>query len=133
MLSDDGRFLGREVVDELLVLPASGDKRVLEAASPANGAGRMRAPVLIGQGAENPRFHVKHANAMIDAPRDADRVVASLLYPAATDKFLDDRDRIDFHTRLGDFFEQHLTAARGEARPESDSDEQALRRIRSRA
>ena len=130
MLADDGRFLGREAVDELFVLPASGAKGGLEAASPVHNAGRMRAPVLIGHGAENPRFHVKHANAMIGALRDAGRVVVPLLYPAATGKFLDDRDRIDFHTRLGDFFEQHLMAARGEARLERDSDEQAFRRIR---
>ena len=104
MLSDDGRFLGHEAVDERLVLPASGDKRVLEAASPVNGAGRMRAPVLIGHGAENPRFHVKHANAMIDAPRDADRVVASLLCPAATDKFLDDRDHDHDHGPIGETY-----------------------------
>ena len=130
MLSDDRRFLGREAVDELLVLPASGGKQALEAASPVKGAARIRVPVLLGHGVENPDFQEKHANAMLAALRDAGQSPVSIRYTGATDLFLDDRDRIDFHARLGDFFEQHLNAVRGEARLESDSDEQVLRRVR---
>lgn len=108
MLADNRRFLGQEAIDEKLVLPASGDESGLAASSPVNGAARIRTPVLIGHGSENPRFHEKHADAMIAALRKAGRPVESLRYVGDTGVFLDDRHRIDFYSRLGDFLVRHL-------------------------
>ncbi|MFO0691134.1 MAG: prolyl oligopeptidase family serine peptidase [Myxococcota bacterium] len=109
LLADDRRFVGRAAVHEKVLLPASGEADGLEAISPAYGAARIRAPILLGHGEQDPRFPEKHADAMASALERAGRPFESIRYEGATGDFLDDRDRIAFYRRLGDFFERHLT------------------------
>ena len=109
MLADDRRFIGQSAIDELIVIPRPGGEAALPDFSPANRVSRIRVPVLIGHGSENPRFPEKHADVMVAALRRAGKPVESLRYEGDTQVFLDDRHRIDFYLRLGDFFERALS------------------------
>jgi len=108
MLSDNRGFIGREASDAVVYLGGRPDDGWLARVSPVDNAGRIRAPVLLGHGSEDPTFPEKHADAMADALRDAGKRFDSFRYEGATDRFLDDRHRIDFHSRLAAFFERHL-------------------------
>lgn len=118
LMSDDERFVGRAAVDEKVVRSAAdehGDRLATD--SPAQRAGEIRAPILLAHGAQDPSHHEKHADAMASALERAGKPFESIRYPGATQGFLDDRDRIAFYSRLGDFFERHLigrTVAQGD-------------------
>lgn len=111
MLADDARYLGREAIDEVMALPASDDPRDLTSLSPVGRVAPIRAAILLGHGDQNPRYHEKHALAMESALRRAGKRFESVSYRGATDVFLDDRQQIDFHARVGAFFERHLGPA----------------------
>ena len=87
------------------------DREQLAATSPARHADRVRAPVLIAHGTQDPVVHEKHAHLMIDALEAAGREVEFHLYQDEVHGFLDERNAIDFHTKLAAFFERHLLGA----------------------
>jgi dipeptidyl aminopeptidase/acylaminoacyl peptidase len=91
------------------------DRDALAATSPARHAGAVRAPVLIAHGTEDPIVHVNQAHHMIDALEAAGREVEFHLYEGEVHGFLDERNAIDFYTRLAAFFERHLLATRAPA------------------
>ncbi len=84
------------------------DRKKLRETSPAENAGRIRAPVLIAHGTEDPIVHVKQAEAMKDALEDAGAEVETYLYRDEVHGFIDERNHIDFHQRLAAFFERAL-------------------------
>jgi dipeptidyl aminopeptidase/acylaminoacyl peptidase len=90
------------------------DREQLAATSPARLADRIRAPVLIAQGTQDPIVHEKQAHEMIDALEAAGGDVEYHIYQDEVHGFLDERNAIDFYTKLAAFFERHLL---GEARP----------------
>ena len=108
LLGDDKRYWG--LLDDMqrLVGHRWSDRERLRAISPAQNADKIRVPVLIGHGTEDWRVHVKQAEAMIEALQDADVPVEAYLYDGEVHGFLDERNRIDFYTRLADFFERNL-------------------------
>jgi dipeptidyl aminopeptidase/acylaminoacyl peptidase len=87
------------------------DRSQLHETSPARLADRIRAPVLIAHGTEDPIVHVRHAELMVEALEDRDAGVELVLYPDEVHGFLHENDRIDFHDRLVAFFERHLASA----------------------
>jgi dipeptidyl aminopeptidase/acylaminoacyl peptidase len=87
------------------------DRGQLQETSPANHADRIRAPVLIAHGTQDPIVHVKHAEIMADALEDENKQVVTLLYPDEVHGFLHERNDIDFHDRLVAFFALHLAPA----------------------
>lgn len=104
--SQDAKFFVRAPVNEYRI---GDDPAILKARSPLEQADRIRAPVLLGHGKGDWMIHADHTEQMARALRAADVPVQTYLYKGATDRFLDDRDRIDFYRRLGDFFERNLT------------------------
>jgi dipeptidyl aminopeptidase/acylaminoacyl peptidase len=78
------------------------------ATSPALRADEIRAPVFIAHGSEDPTVHVEQTERMIDALQDAGRPVESYIYSGETHGFIDERNRIDFYAKLGEFFQRHL-------------------------
>jgi dipeptidyl aminopeptidase/acylaminoacyl peptidase len=84
------------------------DRRQLEETSPVQQAERIRAPVLIAHGTEDPRVHVKHAEMMVDALADRSVEVETLLYQGEVHGFIHEANAIDFHDRLVAFFERNL-------------------------
>lgn len=53
-------------------------------------------------------MHVKQANAMANALEALDRPVETYLYEGEVHGFLDERNAIDFYTKLAAFFERYL-------------------------
>lgn len=86
------------------------DRKKLKQTSPAQSADRIRAPVLIAHGTQDPIVHVKQAEAMKDALEDAGAEVETYLYRDEVHGFIDERNQIDFHQRLAAFFERALAA-----------------------
>jgi dipeptidyl aminopeptidase/acylaminoacyl peptidase len=80
----------------------------LRETSPAKHADRIRAPVLIAHGGADDVVHVRHAGKMAAALEKHGREVETLLYPGEVQGFVHERNRIDFHERLAEFFERHL-------------------------
>jgi dipeptidyl aminopeptidase/acylaminoacyl peptidase len=88
------------------------DREQLAAASPARHADRIRAPVLIAHGTQDPIVHVNQANHMIDALQGTGHEVEFVLYADEVHGFIDERNAIDFYTKLASFFERHLLGPR---------------------
>ena len=84
------------------------DRDQLAATSPARHADRIRAPVLIAHGTQDPIVHVKQAHLVIDAIEGAGGQVEFHLYEGEVHGFIDERNAIDFYTKLAAFFERHL-------------------------
>ncbi|MBY0399093.1 prolyl oligopeptidase family serine peptidase, partial [Myxococcota bacterium] len=123
----DRRFSGRAAINEKVLLPRPGASGREKAASPVQGVARIRAPILIAHGSQNPDYHEMQASSMESARSRADKDFESIRYEGATQEFLDDRDRIEFHRRLVAFFGRHLTGRPAGARdPEHpDTERQA--------
>jgi dipeptidyl aminopeptidase/acylaminoacyl peptidase len=89
---------------------SSDDREQLAATSPARHADRIRVPVLIAHGVQDPVVPVDEAHAMANALEEAGVEVETYLYRDEVHGFLDERNRIDFHEKLAAFFERHLAA-----------------------
>ncbi len=108
LLDHDQWYWGMLDDMEQLVGDRWSDRKRLAEASPARGADQIRAPVLIAHGTEDWRVNVDQAHRMIDALEGAGADVEAHLYQGEVHGFLDERNEIDFYTRLADFFERHL-------------------------
>lgn len=86
------------------------DRSRLKETSPAYNSERIRAPVLIGHGADDPRVHVKQARALAADLERAGKKVELVVYPDEVHGLRSEHNRIDFHQRLGDFFAAQLRA-----------------------
>ena len=87
---------------------SSDDRDQLEATSPARHAERVRAPVLLAHGEDDPVVGVEQSRAMEDALEDAGKTVEAYYYPDEVHGFINERNRIDFHEKLAAFFQRHL-------------------------
>jgi dipeptidyl aminopeptidase/acylaminoacyl peptidase len=109
MLDDDEHYICSDF-NTPMVGDDWKDRDQLAATSPARHADRIRAPVLIAHGTEDPIVHVKQAHLMIDAIEAADGQVEYALYEGEVHGFIDERNQIDFYTKLATFFERNLLA-----------------------
>ncbi|MEM7412437.1 MAG: S9 family peptidase [Myxococcota bacterium] len=108
LLDDDQEYWGLIDDMEQLVGHRRRDRDALEAISPVRNAHRIRAPVLLAHGTKDPRVHVRHAHKLASALERNEADVEVLLYEGEVHGFLDERNEIDFYTRLAAFFERHL-------------------------
>jgi dipeptidyl aminopeptidase/acylaminoacyl peptidase len=108
LLADDRAYWGMLDDMEQLVGDRWSDREQLAAVSPARNADQIRAPVLVAHGTEDWRVHVKQAHAMADALESAGVEVEAHIYYGEVHGFIDERNKIDFYTKLADFFERHL-------------------------
>ncbi|MBC8188461.1 MAG: S9 family peptidase [Proteobacteria bacterium] len=113
-VTDLSRLLGRQqyyrgaAVMEHLVGERWGDRAKLRGSSPARNAEKIRVPVLLGHGTEDPTVHVEQLEAMAEALRKAGNAAETYVYAGEYHGFLDERNRIDFYEKLGEFFQRHL-------------------------
>jgi len=121
MLNDDEHYLFFEGQLERMVGDEWDDREYLISVSPARQAHRIRAPVLVAHGTQDPRVHVKHAKAMSDALEHAGVEVETYLYRDEVHGFLDERNAIDFYTKLASFFERHLAVVPATAKTTRES------------
>jgi dipeptidyl aminopeptidase/acylaminoacyl peptidase len=93
---------------EALIGGEWGDSKRLRKYSPVEGADEIRAPVLLGHGADDQRVHVQHSQNMARALRRAGKNFEYLEFEDEIHGFLLERNRIQFYERLVAFFEKNL-------------------------
>jgi len=92
------------------------DADLNRAISPLYHVDAIRAPLLIGQGANDPRVTIANADAMVKALRAAGRSVDYVVYPDEGHGFARPENNVDFYARVEEFLAKHLG---GRAEPRS--------------
>jgi dipeptidyl aminopeptidase/acylaminoacyl peptidase len=87
--------------------------------SPQYHVDAIRAPLLIGQGKNDPRVTVANADAMVKALRDAGREVTYVVYPDEGHGFARPENSLDYYGRVEEFLAKHL---KGRAEPWAKTD-----------
>ena len=68
----------------------------------------IRAPLLIGQGQNDPRVTIANTDGMVKALRDAKRDVVYIVYPDEGHGFGRPENNLDFYGRVEEFLASHL-------------------------
>jgi dipeptidyl aminopeptidase/acylaminoacyl peptidase len=76
--------------------------------SPLYHVDAIRAPLLIGQGKNDPRVTIENADAMVAALRKAKREVTYLVYSDEGHGFARPENQFDFYGRVEEFLGKHL-------------------------
>jgi dipeptidyl aminopeptidase/acylaminoacyl peptidase len=76
--------------------------------SPLYHVDAIRAPLLIGQGKNDPRVTIANADAMVAALRKAKREVTYVVYPDEGHGFARPENQFDFYGRVEEFLAKHL-------------------------
>ncbi len=76
--------------------------------SPLYQADMIRAPLLIGQGAHDPRVAMRQSDQMVAALRTQGLPVEYIMYPDEGHGFAREENNLDFFGRVEDFLAQHL-------------------------
>jgi dipeptidyl aminopeptidase/acylaminoacyl peptidase len=84
------------------------DKALLAAASPVMHADNIRAPLLIAQGAQDPRVNVEESNQMVAALRARGIPVEYLVKENEGHGFQNEENRFEFYETMERFLAQHL-------------------------
>jgi acetyl esterase/lipase len=80
-------------------------------ASPIEVVERIRAPLLVAHGANDPRVSVEQSEDVVAAIRAAGGCVEYVLYPDEGHGFIHRRNRLDFWARVERFLARHLCGA----------------------
>lgn len=84
------------------------DSELNQRISPLHHAGRIRAPLIIAQGANDPRVSIREADQMVEALRSRGLSVTYVVYPDEGHGFARPENRLDFFGRVEEFLAQHL-------------------------
>jgi len=76
--------------------------------SPLYHVDAIRAPLLIGQGKNDPRVTIANTDAMVAALRKAKREVIYVVYPDEGHGFARPENQLDFYGRVEEFLAKHL-------------------------
>ncbi len=108
LLHDNAGYGFYSPANRVLLGARWSDRESLRAASPVHHATHIRVPVLLGHGTDDSISHVSHTDEMAAALEKAGVEHEVYRYRGETHDFLDERTRIDFYQKVGDFFERHL-------------------------
>ena len=84
------------------------DREFLESRSPLFFAERITAPLLVGQGANDPRVPQRESEQIVDAMRRANKPVEYLVYADEGHGFVRPENNLHFFARAEAFLAQHL-------------------------
>lgn len=84
------------------------DEALNRKVSPLYQVDKIRAPLLIGQGQNDPRVTIANTNMMVDALRKAKREVIYVVYPDEGHGFARPENNLDFYGRMEEFLAKHL-------------------------
>ena len=84
------------------------DKALLTEASPVLHAGNIRAPLLIAQGAQDPRVNVDESNQMVAALKKHGIEVEYIVKDNEGHGFANEENRFEFYEAMERFLEKHL-------------------------
>lgn len=85
-----------------------GDRQRLKEQSPLFSAENIRAPLLVAQGANDPRVPQRESDQIVAALRDLDRDVRYIVAPDEGHGFARSKNRLAFYAELEEFFSNHL-------------------------
>ena len=108
LLSDDKWYDWGYEWHETMVGGERGDKERLRESSPLRHVAKIRAPVLLGHGADDQRVHVRQSRRMAEALKDAGKEYEYLEFPDEIHGFLLEANRIRWYEALSAFFEKNL-------------------------
>jgi dipeptidyl aminopeptidase/acylaminoacyl peptidase len=84
------------------------DKELLTAASPLFSSDKIKIPMLIGQGANDPRVKQAEAEQIVDAIAKHGGNAVYVLYPDEGHGFVRPENRLDFTARMEKFLADNL-------------------------
>uniref|UniRef100_UPI002580F2BB alpha/beta hydrolase family protein n=1 Tax=Oceanithermus sp. TaxID=2268145 RepID=UPI002580F2BB len=84
------------------------DAELLRAASPLFSAEKIQAPLLIGQGANDPRVKRAESLQIVQALKEKGKPVEYVEYPDEGHGFVKAENRLDFFRKAEAFLEKHL-------------------------
>lgn len=84
------------------------DARCLREASPLFYADKIKVPLLVGQGKNDPRVTIKESNQMIEALRQRGLAVTYLVKNNEGHGFRKEENRLDFYREMESFLEKYL-------------------------
>ncbi len=84
------------------------DEKLNRDVSPLYHVDQIRAPLLIGQGKNDPRVTIANVNGMVEALRKAKREVTYVVYPDEGHGFARPENNRDFYGRVEEFLAKHL-------------------------
>jgi len=104
------------------------DRADLLARSPITHVDRIRAPLIVGQGANDPRVKQEESDSIVAALRQRGIDVAYLVFPDEGHGFMRPENRVTWYTAVEAFLAKHLggraeAAALAPAREEGPADE----------
>lgn len=86
----------------------SKDKELLEAISPVFHAEKIRIPLFVAQGANDPRVNKAESEQIVNAVRSAGKDVVYMVKENEGHGFHNEENRFDFYRELENFFRKHL-------------------------
>ncbi len=84
------------------------DEKLNREVSPLYHVDKIRDPLLIGQGQNDPRVTIANVNGMVKALREAKREVIYVVYPDEGHGFARPENNRDFYGRVEEFLAKHL-------------------------
>ena len=84
------------------------DEKLNRQVSPLYNVDKVRAPLLIGQGQNDPRVTIANVDGMVKALRAAKREVTYVVYPDEGHGFERPENQMDFYGRVEEFLGKHL-------------------------
>jgi dipeptidyl aminopeptidase/acylaminoacyl peptidase len=87
---------------------ADHDEALNREISPLYHVTDIRAPLLIGQGANDPRVTIANADAMVKALRENHREVVYIVYPDEGHGWARPENNLDYYGRVEEFLAKHL-------------------------
>ena len=84
------------------------DKELLEAVSPVFHAENIKIPLLVAQGANDPRVNKAESDQIVEAVRKAGKEVVYIVKDNEGHGFQNEENRFDFYRALEEFLSKHL-------------------------
>jgi len=84
------------------------DKELLMARSPVFHVGNIKAPLLVAQGAKDPRVKIDESNQIVEALRARSIEVDYIVKENEGHGFRNEENRIEFYERMEKFLAKHL-------------------------
>ena len=86
----------------------SKDKELLEAVSPVFHADKIKIPLFVAQGANDPRVNKAESDQIVEAVRKAGKDVVYMVKDNEGHGFHNEENRFDFYRELEEFLRKHL-------------------------
>jgi dipeptidyl aminopeptidase/acylaminoacyl peptidase len=87
---------------------AENDEALNKKISPLFHADKVKAPLIIAQGANDPRVNIKESDQMVEAMRGKGLKVDYIVYTDEGHGFARPNNRLDFYGRVDEFLAKHL-------------------------